>query len=66
MAQSAVYWQNNTKSFALPPRKTYSYLPPVKDTFILRTPGDCSIPYECGKVYIGQVVTYPNQNQRIY
>ena len=29
----------DTKRFALPPRKIYGYLPPVKDAFRLRTPG---------------------------
>jgi hypothetical protein len=29
-------------------------MPPVKDALGLRTPGIYSIPYECGKVYIGQ------------
>jgi hypothetical protein len=38
----------------LPPRKIFSYLPPVKDALGLRTPGIYSIPCECGRVYIGQ------------
>jgi len=46
--------KHNIKSVALPPRKIFSYLPPVKDEFGLRTPGIYSIPCECGKVYIGQ------------
>ena len=46
--------KHNIKSVALPPRKIFSYLPPVKDAFGLRTPGTCSIPCECGMVYIGQ------------
>jgi len=42
------------KSVALPTRKIFNYLPPVKDALGLRTPGIYSIPYECGRVYIGQ------------
>jgi len=44
--------KHNIKSVALPPKKIFSYLPPVKDA--LRTPGIYNIPCECGKVYIGQ------------
>jgi hypothetical protein len=44
----------NIKSVALPPRKKFSYLPPVKDALGLRLPGIYSIPCECGRVYIGQ------------
>ena len=46
--------KNIIKSVVLPPRKIYSYLPPVKDVLGLRTPGVYSIPCECGKVYIEQ------------
>jgi hypothetical protein len=46
--------KHNTKGFALPPRKIFSHLPPVKDALGLRTPGVYSIPCECGSVYIGQ------------
>jgi hypothetical protein len=46
--------KRNIKSIALPPRKIYSYLPPVKNAFVLRTPVVYSIPCECGNVYIGQ------------
>jgi len=42
------------KSVALPPRKVFSYLPPVKDALGLRTLAIYRIPCECGKVYIGQ------------
>jgi hypothetical protein len=42
------------RSVALPPRKIFSYLPPVKDALGLRTPGIYSIPCECVKIYIGQ------------
>jgi len=44
----------NIKSVALPPRKIYSYLPPVKNALELRTPGVYNIPCECCNVYIGQ------------
>jgi hypothetical protein len=44
----------NIKSVALPPRKIYSHLPPVKDALGLRTPGVYIIPCKCGRVYIGQ------------
>jgi len=54
VADSAECWQNNIKSVAMPPRKIYSYLPPVKDALGLRTPAVYSIPCECGKVYIEQ------------
>jgi len=46
--------KHNIKSVTLPPRKIFSYLPPVKDALGLRTPGIYSIPCECGRVYIGQ------------
>jgi len=46
--------KHNIKSVALPPRKIFGYLPPVKDALGLRTPGIYSIPCECGRVYIGQ------------
>jgi hypothetical protein len=46
--------KHNIKSVALPPRKIFSYLSPVKDAFVLRPLGVYSIPCECGKVYIRQ------------
>jgi len=46
--------KRNIKSIALPPRKIYRYLPPVKNALELRTPGVYSIPCECGNVHIGQ------------
>ena len=46
--------KHNIKSVALPPRKIFSYLPPVKEALGLRTLGIYSIPCECGMVYIGQ------------
>ena len=46
--------KHNIKSVALPPRKIFSHLPPVKDALGLRTPGIYSIPCDCGRVYIGQ------------
>ena len=46
--------KHNIKSVSLPPRKIYSYVPPVKDAFRLWTPGVYSIHCECGPVYIGQ------------
>jgi hypothetical protein len=46
--------KHNIKSVALPPRKIFSHLPPIKYALGLRTPGIYSIPCECGKVYIGQ------------
>ena len=51
---SRVLAKHNIKSIALPSRKMYSYLPPVKDALGLRTPGVYGIPFECGKMYIGQ------------
>jgi len=38
----------------VPPRKIFSYLPPVRDALGLRIPGIYSIPCECSRVYIGQ------------
>jgi hypothetical protein len=35
--------KHNIKRVALPPRKIYSYLEPVKDALGLRMPGACSI-----------------------
>ena len=46
--------KHKIKIVALPPRKVFSYLPPVKGALGLRTPGIYSIPYECGRIYIGQ------------
>jgi hypothetical protein len=46
--------KHNIRSVALPPRKIFSYLPPVMDALGLRTPGTYSIPCECSRVYIGQ------------
>ena len=54
MADSAECWPDNIKSVTLPPRKIFSYLPPVKDAMGLRTPDIYSIPCECSRVYIGQ------------
>ena len=47
-------YDRHIKTVALPPRKIYSYLPPVKDALGLRTSGVYSITCECGQVYIGQ------------
>ena len=46
--------KHNIKTVALPPRKIFSYLPPVKDALGLRTPDVYSILCECGRFYIGQ------------
>jgi hypothetical protein len=46
--------KHNIKCIALPPKKIFSYLPPVKDALGLRIPGIYSIPCECGRVYTGQ------------
>jgi len=46
--------KHNIKSVALPPRKVFSYLPPVKDALGLRTSGIYRILCECSRVYIGQ------------
>jgi hypothetical protein len=51
---SRMLTKHNIKSVALPPRKIFNYLPPVKDALGLRTQGIYSIPCECGRVYIGQ------------
>jgi hypothetical protein len=42
------------KSVALPPRKIFSHLSPVRDALGLKTPEIYSIQCECGRVYIGQ------------
>jgi hypothetical protein len=44
----------HNKSVGMPPRKISCFLCPVKDDMGLWTPGVCSIPYECGLVYIRQ------------
>ena len=46
--------KHNIKCVTLPPIKIFNYLPPVKDALGLHTPGIYSIPFECGRVYIGQ------------
>jgi hypothetical protein len=46
--------KHNIKCVPLPLKKISNYFPPIKDAVGLRTPGIYSIPYECGKVYIGQ------------
>jgi hypothetical protein len=46
--------KHNIKCVAPPPRKIFSYFPPIKDSLGFRTPGVYSIPRECGRVYIGQ------------
>jgi hypothetical protein len=46
--------KRNINSVALPPMKISSYLPLVKDALGLQTPETYSIPFECGKVCIGQ------------
>jgi hypothetical protein len=46
--------KHNIKSFALPPRKIFNYLPQVKDALGLRTPGIYRTPCEFGRVYIAQ------------
>jgi len=46
--------KHNIKSVTLPPRKVFSYLPPVKDALGLRTPGIYRIPCECSRIYTGQ------------
>jgi hypothetical protein len=46
--------KHNVKSVTLPCRKIFSYLPPVENALGLRTPDVCSIPCECGRVYIWQ------------
>jgi hypothetical protein len=51
---SSMLAKHNIKSVALPPKKIASYLPPVKETLGLRTPGIYSIPCKCGRVYVGQ------------
>jgi hypothetical protein len=45
--------KHNISSVALPPRKIFSQLPPVKDAVGLRTLGIYSTPCECSRVYIG-------------
>jgi len=46
---------HNIKSVALPPRKVFSYLPPVKNALGLKHRVYVyRIPCECGRVYIGQ------------
>ena len=51
---SRILAKHNIKSAALPPRRIFSYFPPVKDALGLRTPGIYSIPCDCGRVHIEQ------------
>jgi hypothetical protein len=46
--------KHDIQMVALPPGRIFSYIPPIKDAFGLRTQGIYSIPFECGRVYIGQ------------
>jgi hypothetical protein len=48
--------RHNIKSVGSPLMKLSNLLCPVKDNLGLRTPGVCRIPFECGRVYIGQTV----------
>jgi hypothetical protein len=57
--------KHNIKSVTLPPRKIFSYFPPVKDSLGLRTPGVYGIPCECGRVYIGQSGDTSNSESKI-
>lgn len=40
--------KHNCKSADLLPRRSSSFLHPVKDNLALKTPGTYSIPYQCG------------------
>jgi hypothetical protein len=51
---SSILAKYSIKFVGLPPRKISSFLHPVKDDLLLRTPGVYSIPCGCGQVYIGQ------------
>ena len=51
---SRMLTKHNNRDIALPPRKIFSFLPPVKDALGFRTPGMYRIPCELGKSYIGQ------------
>jgi hypothetical protein len=46
--------RHNIRSFALPPRRVFSHLPPVKDALKLKTPDIHRTPCNCSRVYIGQ------------
>jgi len=48
--------KHKIKSDALPPRKIFSYLPPVKEALGLRTPGTYSIPFECAGFILDKAV----------
>jgi hypothetical protein len=52
------------RSGTLPPKKIFSYLPPVEDALGLRTPGIYSIPCECSRGYIGQTGKPPKSESK--
>jgi hypothetical protein len=57
--------EHNIKSVALPPRKIFSYLPPVKDSMGLRTAGVYSIPCEMWQgLYWTKQSIHPTPKQR--
>jgi hypothetical protein len=47
--------KHNIKSVALPPRKIFSYLPPVKDALGLRTPGVYTSHVNVARFIMGKV-----------
>jgi len=51
---SRVLLRHNIKTVVFLPREVGSFLQPVKDDLGLKTLGVYSIPFECGKVHIGQ------------
>jgi hypothetical protein len=51
---SRVLARHNIRSLGVPHMKLSSLLRLIKDHLGLRTPGVYRIPYECGRVYIGQ------------
>jgi hypothetical protein len=51
---SRVVSKRNIKTLGLPPRKLSSFVWPFKDDLVLKAPGICSIPCDCGNMYIGQ------------
>jgi len=56
--------KHNIKSVTLPPRKIFSYLPPVKDALGLRTPGIYSIPCECAGFILDKAVDPSNSKSK--
>lgn len=55
---SMVLSRQDIKTIGLALRKVFSLLCPIKDNLGVKSPLRYSIPWECGKVYIGQICCF--------